>query len=177
MDSLAQRLMDSSTRRDAFEELVRLYSPQLYQQIRRMVLDHDDTNDVLQNTFMKAWMGLDNFRGEAAVSSWLFRIAMNESLTFLNKKREQTSLDSEAAGVRELESDPWFDGDQLEAELQAAIAQLPEKQRLVFTLRYYDEMKYEEMSSLLDTSEGALKASYHFAVQKLKEKLSEKFDF
>ena len=102
---------------------------------------------------------------------------MNESLTFLNKKREQTSLDSEAAVVRQLESDPWFDGDQLEAELQAAIAQLPEKQRLVFTLRYYDEMKYEEMSSLLDTSEGALKASYHFAVQKLKEKLSEKFDF
>lgn len=178
VQDLAHRLMAPGTRRAAFEEMVRAYTPQLYQQIRRMVLYHDDANDVLQNTFLKAWLGLDNFRGEAAVSSWLYRIAMNESLTFLSKQREQLSLDQEdtAAIVRRLEGDTWFDGDRLEAELQAAIAQLPDKQRMVFNLRYYDDMKYEEMSELLDTSVGALKASYHFAVQKLKDKLSGFFD-
>lgn len=178
MQELAQRLINPETRRSAFEEMVRTYTPQLYQQIRRIVLYHDDANDVMQNTFMKAWMGLDNFRGEAAVSSWLYRIAMNESLTFLSKQREQVSLDQEdaAAVARKLEGDTWFDGDRVEAELQAAIAQLPEKQRVVFNLRYYDEMKYEDMSQLLDTSVGALKASYHFAVQKLKDKLSGIFE-
>ncbi|MBR1732558.1 MAG: sigma-70 family RNA polymerase sigma factor [Alloprevotella sp.] len=174
MATLNQRLIDPETRRAAFEELVRTYTPQLYAQIRRIVLYHDDADDVLQNTFMKAWLALDSYRGDAQVGTWLYRIATNESLTFLQKRREQLSLDqSEAAVVRTLESDTYFDGDELQAQLHAAIAQLPEKQRIVFNLRYFDDMPYEEMSRALNTSVGALKASYHFAVQKLKDHFSD----
>ncbi|MBR6339483.1 MAG: sigma-70 family RNA polymerase sigma factor [Alloprevotella sp.] len=149
--------------------MVRKYSARLYQQIRRFVLYHDDANDVLQNVFVKAWTGLDSFRGDAQISTWLYRIAANESLTFISRQRQTLSLDDEgvAAIASSLESDPYFDGDATEARLQAAIASLPDKQRIVFNLRYYEEMPYEEMSRLLDTSEGALKASYHFAQQKV----------
>lgn len=166
---LTQRLRDPATRRDAFAELVRQSSPRLYRQIRRIVLFHDDADDVMQETYLKAWQALDDFRGEAQVSTWLYRIAMNEALSFIKKQREHTSLESEESDVaRTLESDPYFDGDQLEARFRAAIARLPDKQRLVFNLRYFDNMPYEEMSRLLGNSEGALKASYHFATLKLK---------
>jgi len=174
LETLNQRLIDPETRRAAFEELVRKYSAQLYQQIRRIVQYHDDADDVLQNTFLKAWTALDNFRGDAQVTTWLYRIAMNESITFLQKQRNNVSIDDEEGlAARSLESDPYFDGDEIEAQLQEAIAQLPEKQRIVFNLRYYDEMPYEEMSKMLDTSVGALKASYHFAVEKLQKFLDD----
>ncbi len=174
LETLNQRLINPETRRAAFEELVRKYSAQLYQQIRRIVQYHDDADDVLQNTFLKAWTALDNFRGDAQVTTWLYRIAMNESITFLQKQRNNVSLDDEEGlAARSLEGDPYFDGDEIELQLQTAIAQLPEKQRVVFNLRYYDEMPYEEMSKVLDTSVGALKASYHFAVQKLQKYLDD----
>ena len=174
LETLNQRLINPETRRAAFEELVRKYSAQLYQQIRRIVQYHDDADDVLQNTFLKAWTALDNFRGDAQVTTWLYRIAMNESITFLQKQRNNVSLDDEEGlAARSLEGGPYFDGDEIELQLQTAIAQLPEKQRVVFNLRYYDEMPYEEMSKVLDTSVGALKASYHFAVQKLQKYLDD----
>lgn len=174
LETLNKRLINPQTRRAAFEELVRKYSAQLYQQIRRIVQYHDDADDVLQNTFLKAWTALDNFRGDAQVTTWLYRIAMNESITFLQKQRNNVSLDDEEGlAARSLEGDPYFDGDEIELQLQTAIAQLPEKQRVVFNLRYYDEMPYEEMSKVLDTSVGALKASYHFAVQKLQKYLDD----
>lgn len=169
MPSLLTRLKNEETRHEAFEELVRTYTPQLYSQIRRMVLYHDDADDVLQNTFMKAWLAMDNFRGDAQLSTWLYRIAMNESLTFLQKQRESLSLDAEECHVAErLEADKYFDGDEAETQLQAAISKLPDKQRIVFNLRYFEDLSYEEISHILDTSVGALKASYHFATQKLK---------
>ncbi len=157
------------TRRQAFGQTVRHYSPQIYRQIRRMVLSHDDTNDVLQNTFIKAWTNLDSFRGEARISTWLYRIALNETLNFLQQKRQNLSVEAEEAGsiVHTLQADPYFDGDATELQLQQAMAELPDKQRLVFQLKYYEEMKYEEMSRVLDTSVGALKASYHHAVKKI----------
>ncbi len=135
-----------------------------------MVIDHDDANDVLQNTFLKAWTSIDNFRGDAKLSTWLYKIAINESITFINKKKVQNNVsldDDDSFLVNTLESDEWFDGDHAQLLLQQAIATLPEKQRLVFNMRYYDEMKYEDMSEILGTSTGALKASYHHALKKI----------
>lgn len=135
-----------------------------------MVIDHDDANDVLQNTFLKAWTSIDNFRGDAKLSTWLYKIAINESITFINKKKAQNNIsldDDDSFLVNTLESDRWFDGDQAQVLLQQAIATLPEKQRLVFNMRYYDDMKYEDMSQVLGTSTGALKASYHHAIKKI----------
>lgn len=173
---LQRRLMDPETRYAAFEEAVRTYSPVLYNQIRRMVTWHDDADDVLQNTFMKAWKALDSFRGESKLTTWLCRIAINESLDFVRHKQALTILSSDSttdnAGVpmhERLLADEYFDGDSAEAILQEAIAQLPDVQRTVFLLRYYDEMKYSEISDMLNTSEGALKASYHIAVNKIKD--------
>ena len=133
-----------------------------------MVLSHDDANDILQNTFIKAWMGLDGFLGNAKVLTWLYRIATNETLTFISKNSHADfeELDEQAAAI---EADEWFDGNHLQAQLQAAIQTLPPKQRLVFNMKYYEEMKYEEISSILGTSVGALKASYHLAVKKISE--------
>ena len=165
-----ERLLDPATRAEAFAQLVQQSSAGLYARIRRMVQWHDDADDVLQNTYLKAWTALDTFRGECAVTTWLTRIAINEALTFLNRQRPTTALDDEGcAEVRSLESDPYFDGDEIELLLQKAIATLPDKQRIVFNLRYFEEMKYEHMSRLLDTSEGALKASYHLAVKKIEQ--------
>lgn len=138
-----------------------------------MVLSHEDANDLLQNTFLKAWNGLDSFHGEAKVETWLYRITVNETLDFLRKQKLRSGLSSEMSDrvTAQLMADPYFDGDKSQALLQEAISRLPEVQRTVFTLRYYDNMKYADMSSLLDTSEGALKASYHIAVRKITDYL------
>ena len=133
-----------------------------------MVLSHDDADDVLQNTFIKAWSAIDAFRGESRLKTWLFRIAINESLNFLAKKKQTLSLDqAEGSAAASLASNSYFDGDEVQKQLQAAICTLPDKQRLVFNMKYFDEMKYEDMSDLLGTSIGALKASYHHAVRKI----------
>lgn len=164
-------LQNPETRMMAFAEMVKDLTPQLYTHIRRIVQYHDDADDVLQNTFMKAWQALDNFRGDCQISTWLYRIALNESLSLLQRTRTDERLSDEVneGCARSLESDAYFDGDELELKLQKAIASLPDKQRIVFNLRYFDEMKYSEISSLLSTSEGALKASYHLAVKKIEQ--------
>lgn len=169
---LMQQLADPASQRKAFERLVREYSEQLYWQVRRMVLSHDDANDVLQNVFLKAWTHLDDFHRDAKISTWLYRIAVNESLDFLRRKKSQlvVSADDSGQGVSQtLMADRYFDGDQTEALLQEAISRLPDVQRTVFNLRYFDDMKYSDISRLMDTSEGALKASYHIAVRKISE--------
>ena len=167
-DILIQQLRDAKTRSAAFSSLVKAYSETLYWHIRRMVLSHDDANDILQNTFIKAWMGIDGFLGNARILTWLYRIATNETLTFINKNSNTTFEDIDTAATA-IEADEWFDGDDLQARLQAAIQTLPPKQRMVFNMKYYEEMKYEEMSAILGTSTGALKASYHIAVKKISE--------
>ncbi|MBO7266360.1 MAG: RNA polymerase sigma factor [Bacteroidaceae bacterium] len=164
-DILIERLRDIKTRRAAFSDLVKAYSETLYWHIRRMVLDHDDANDLLQNTFIKAWTGIDGFLGNAKVLTWLYRIATNESLTFLN--RSTLTTDDTDTCEHQLEADPYFDGEELQVRLQKALQTLPPKQRMVFNMKYFDDMKYEEMSSILGTSIGALKASYHLAVKKI----------
>ena len=157
-------------KRREFESIVREYSEQLYWQIRRIVLTHEDANDVLQNTFLKAWNAYDSFNRDSKVSTWLTRIAINESLDFLRRNKHQASVASDDLSVaKSLLADDFFDGNETEAMLQEAIAQLPDVQRTVFNLRYFDEMKYSDISKLLDTSEGALKASYHIAVKKITE--------
>lgn len=167
-----QLIQDEKTQRKGFEMIVAQYSEQLYWQIRRIVLSHEDANDILQNTFVKAWTSIDYFRAEAKLSTWLYRIALNECLTFLTRQRLANTVpidDPEAVAVRELESDPYFSGDRLQLLLQQALMTLPEKQRMVFNLKYYQEMKYEEMSEIFGTSVGALKASYHHAVKKIEK--------
>jgi len=167
---LLKMLQDENQSRRAFDQLVKVFSQSLYWQIRKMVLCHDDANDVLQNTLLKAWSNIGQFRGESRISTWLFRIAINETYTFLNKERQrnQSSMtDLEDLMVQNLQSDPFFSGDEAELKLQKAVLSLPEKQRLVFNMKYYDDLKYDEISEILGTSVGALKASYHYAVQKI----------
>ncbi|MCR5312859.1 MAG: sigma-70 family RNA polymerase sigma factor [Bacteroidaceae bacterium] len=165
---LIARLQDESTRRAAFEELVNRYSKKLYWQVRHLVVDHEDSDDVLQNVFLKVWNSIGNFKGDSQLFTWLYRIAYNESITFLNKKKSQVSIDDIDDGIaNRLESDAYFDGDETQILLQEAISILPEKQRAVFTMKYFDEMKYEDMADITGTSVGALKASYHIAVQKI----------
>jgi RNA polymerase sigma-70 factor, ECF subfamily len=169
---LLKNFKDPVTREKAFTGIIKKYQEKLYWHIRRMIVDHDDTNDVLQNMFIKVWKGLENFREDSQLYTWLYRIATNESLTFLSqqKKRSAVSLSDVETGLsNKLKSDSNFDANKLEWKLQLGIQNLPEKQRLVFNLRYYDEMPYEEMSKILDTSEGALKASYHHAAKKIEE--------
>lgn len=173
---LIEKLQCPNTRNMAFEQVVRQYSEQLYWQIRRMVLSHDDTNDLLQNTFIKAWSNIENFRGDSRLSTWLYRIALNETLTFLSHEQNQPTIDidsPEGSMADRLEGDTWFDGNDAQKLLQEAILTLPDKQRLVFNLKYFEEMKYEDMSKLLDTSVGALKASYHLAVTKISKFLED----
>ena len=156
----------------AFTGIVKKYQEKLYWHIRRMVVDHDDVNDVLQNAFIKVWKGLVNFREDSQLYTWLYRIATNECLTFLEqqKKRASVSLNDDENGLsNKVRADENFDASKLEWKLQLAIQQLPERQRLVFNLRYFDEMPYEEMSRILETSEGALKASYHHAAKKIED--------
>ena len=161
-----------ATRRKGFEVMVRQYSEQLYWQVRRLVITHEDSNDVLQNAFIKAWSSLDSFHGDSKLITWLSRIAINEALDFLRKQKNRPTLsadDIETGIANQLMADEYFDGDEKEAQLQQAIASLPEVQRTVFLLRYYDDMKYSDISKTLGTSEGALKASYHIAVKKITE--------
>jgi RNA polymerase sigma-70 factor (ECF subfamily) len=161
---------DERTKEKAFTQLVQKYQERLYWHVRRMVVEHEDANDVLQNVFIKVWKNLSNFRSESNLYTWLYRIATNETLTWLEqqKKRSSVSLSgNESALENKLQAQKGFDARKLEWKLQQAIQTLPEKQRIVFNLRYYDEMPYEEMATVLDTSEGALKASYHHAVKKV----------
>ena len=161
--------MDIAEKRKLFEQIVPQYSEKLYWAIRRIVLCHDDANDVLQNVFIKVWKGIDDFQNRSKLSTWLYRIAVNEALDFLRRQRNVASLDTvdNMSVADRLEADLYFDGDRAQALLQEAIASLPDVQRVVFNLRYYDELKYTEISQMLDTSEGALKASYHIAVKKI----------
>ena len=162
-------LQDPARQREAFARIVKEYSEQLYWQVRRLVLTHEDANDILQNTFIKAWTNIEYFRGDAKMSTWLYRIALNECLTFLNKQRasQQLSIDeAETEMMNQLESDTYFDGDETQKIFLQAVKQLPDKQQMIFNLKYFKEMKYEEISEILGTSIGALKASYHHAVKK-----------
>lgn len=169
---LLAQFREPATKERAYTAIIRKYQEKLYWHIRRMVVDHDDANDVLQNVFIRVWKGLENFREDSQLYTWLYRIATNECLTFLEqqKKRGTLSLSDVESGLSEkIKADQHFDAQKLEWKLQLAIQQLPEKQRVVFSLRYYDEMPYEEMSRVLETSEGALKASYHHAVKKIED--------
>ena len=168
-EEIIEQLHDPKRCQAAFGKVIEQYSQGLYWQIRRMVFNHDDANDILQNTFLKAWSNIDNFRGSAKLSTWLYKIAINESITFINKERarNEASIDDDSFLLNNIESDQYFDGDEAQVKLQRAINSLPEKQRLVFNMRYYDEMKYEDMSEILGTSVGALKASYHHALKKI----------
>ena len=160
------------TKEKAFTSIIKKYQEKLYWHVRRMVIDHEDANDVLQNVFLRVWNGLENFREDSQLYTWLYRIATNECLTYIEqqKKRSAVPLDVTESGLsNKIKADSHFDANRLEWKLQLAIQQLPEKQRIVFNLRYYDEMPYEEMSRVLDTSEGALKASYHHAVKKIED--------
>ena len=162
-------LASSEGRQKVFPMIVDQYSQSLYWKIRSIVLMHEDADDVLQNTFLKAWKSLPTFQGKAKLSTWLYRIAINESLDFLRRQKAATlsSADADLLVANRLMADDYFDGDKSQAVLQEAIATLPDVQRMVFTLRYYDEMKYSDISEILGTSEGSLKASYHIAVQKI----------
>lgn len=171
-EELVARLRQPASVRAAFSEVIALYSEPLYWQIRRLVQDHEDANDLLQNTFMKAWASIENFRGEAKLSTWLYKIAINESLSFLERERKRKNIsldDQEAEMVNHIAADTDFDGEELSRKLNEAIALLPEKQRIVFNMKYFDEMKYEDMSEILGTSVGALKASYHLATKKIEQ--------
>lgn len=174
---LVSQLQDPAKASAAFDTLMRLYGEPVYWQIRKMVVRHEDADDILQNVFLKAWNNLSYFRGDAKLSTWLYKIAVNESINFLNKERSRAKISTEEGDdsflLANIEADPYFDGDQLHAELLRAVAKLPEKQRLVFNMRYFDEMKYEEISEVLGTSVGALKASYHHAVKKIEEIFAE----
>lgn len=169
-DKLLAMFRDENSRSNAYNLIVLKYQKRLYWHIRRMVISHEDSDDVLQNTLIKAWKGLSNFKEESQLYSWLYRIATNETITFLNKKRKRffiplNDVEKELSG--KLESDDFYTGDEIQLKLQKAILTLPEKQRLVFNMKYYDELKYEEISDILGTSVGGLKASYHLAVKKI----------
>jgi len=173
---LLEIFKDSDRKNYAFNLIVRKYSERLYWHIRKLVIDHDDSNDLLQNTFLKAWNALDDFREESQLYTWLYRIATNEALSFLGQKRRKFFLplvDVERQLANSLETDEYFSGDEIQKKLQKAILTLPEKQRVVFNMKYYEEIKYEDMAEILETSVGALKASYHHAVKKIEKYLDE----
>ncbi len=167
-------LRDANKRDLAFHVLVKTYQERLYWHIRKIVMNHDDADDVLQNTFLKVWRSIEGFREESSLYTWLYRIATNESITFLNSKKKKSlvALNEESEYLLEnLTSDPYFEGDEIQLKLQKAIVRLPEKQRIVFNMKYFDEMKYDDMAEILNTSVGALKASYHHAVKKVEDYL------
>ena len=169
---ILDKFRNPATKEAAFGMLVGKYQEKLYWHIRRIVVDHDDTNDVCQNMFIKVWRNLEKFQQNSKLYTWLYRIATNESLTFINKRKRQKSSPLESDGYdlsAQLKADPFFEGDEVQILLQNAIATLPEKQRIVFLMRYYDNMKYDDMAVVLETSVGALKASYHHAVKKIEK--------
>lgn len=173
-EELLTRFANPREREFAFNQLVKKYQQKLYWHIRRIVISHEDADDVIQNTFIKIWKNLHNFKGESQLYTWFYRIATNESITFINnrKKRVVVSMDdTDEHLINTLKADKNFNASAAEWKLQQAILMLPEKQRIVFNLRYFDEMPYEEMSKILDTTEGALKASYHHAVKKVEDYL------
>ena len=173
---LLAQFADHSTKEKGYTAVIKKYQEKLYWHIRRMVIDHADADDVLQNTFIKVWKGLENFREDSQLYTWLYRIATNESLSFLAQQQKRATVSMDVVGStleNKIKADTNFDGNRLEWKLQVAIQSLPEKQRLVFNLRYYDALPYEEMSKILDTSEGALKASYHHAAKKIEAFLKE----
>lgn len=167
-----QELLNPKTQNTAFQKLLREYQRPLYSHIRNIVLNHDDADDVLQNTFIKIFKYLKDFKGDSKLFSWMYRIATNEAITFINQKAKRNGTTSEALQTKlvdNLKADVYFDGNEIQLKLQKAIASLPEKQQLVFKMKYYEEIKYEDMSEILGTSVGALKASYHHAVKKIEE--------
>jgi RNA polymerase sigma factor (sigma-70 family) len=168
---ILQLFKADETKHQAFGMLMEKYQKRVYWHVRRLVLCHDDADDVTQNTFIKAWKGLDNFKGESALFTWLYRIASNESITHLNKIKQlnHVGLEEDVFLTNRLSNDTYFSGDKIQLKLQQAILQLPEKQRIVFTMKYYEDLTYDEMSEVLETSVGALKASYHHAANKVEE--------
>ena len=165
-----QKLLNPKTQNEAFQILLSQYQRPLYHHIRNIVLNHDDADDVLQNTFIKVFQHLKGFKGDSKLFSWMYRIATNEAITFINQKAKRNGTTSEALQnkiVENLKADSFFDGTEIQIKLQKAIVTLPEKQQLVFKMKYFEEMKYEDMSEILGTSVGALKASYHHAVKKI----------
>ena len=171
---LTQLKLDDS-KELAFKTLVKHYKERLYWHIRKIVLSHDDADDVLQNTFIKIFRNIDKFKGDSKLYTWMYRIATNESITFLNSKAKRNQVSNETLNenaLQNLVADVYFEGDEIQLKLQKAIAQLPRTQQLVFNMRYFDTIKYKDMSEILETSEGALKASYHIAVKKIKAYLN-----
>lgn len=175
-ETLVAQLKQKDTQAKAFEVLINTYKERLYWHIRRIVMDHDDADDVLQNTFIKVYRNIEGFKGDSKLFSWMYRIATNESLTFLKQKSRKLGVDSEALQTHmanNLKADVYFEGDAIQYKLQQAIAKLPEKQKLVFNMKYFEELKYDEISEILETSVGGLKASYHLAVKKIESYLKE----
>lgn len=172
---LILRLTSEATKDSAFKELLQLYKERLYWHIRKIVVSHDDTDDILQNTFIKVYKNIHSFKGESKLFSWIYRIATNEAFTHLKRNSKLRSVDNEELQdqtIDNLEADVYFEGSEIQLKLQKAIAILPEKQKLVFNMRYFDDLKYSDMSEILETSEGALKASYHIAVKKIEAYLT-----
>ena len=167
---LLQQLKQKNTKEEAYRELLSLYKERLYWHIRHIVKSHDDADDVLQNTFIKVYKNIDNFKGDSKLFSWMYRIATNESITHLNKNAKRLKFSSEELQqnlITNLKADVYFEGDDIQLKLQQAIAILPEKQQLIFNMRYFQDIKYKDLSVILETSEGALKASYHIAVKNI----------
>lgn len=170
-----KELIDPRTQNTAFQKLLREYQKPLYQIIRNIVINHDDAHDVLQNTFIKVFQNITKFKGDSKLFSWVYRIATNEAITFINNKAKRSKLTStelQSKLVDNLQSDVYFEGDEIQLKLQKALVLLPEKQQLVFKMKYFEELKYEEISEILGTSVGALKASYFHAVKKIEEYLN-----
>lgn len=173
-ETLVQQLKQKETQSQSFEVLINTYKERLYWHIRRIVLNHDDADDVLQNTFIKVFRNIEGFKGDSKLYSWMYRIATNEALTFLKAKSKKLGLSDvelQDRMIGNLVADVYFEGDAIQLKLQKAIATLPEKQKLVFTMKYFEELKYEEISEILETSVGGLKASYHLAVKKIEASL------
>ncbi|MEM9076102.1 MAG: RNA polymerase sigma factor [Bacteroidota bacterium] len=169
-EALIDQLKNPETREKAFSVLLNTYKERLYWHIRRIVLNHDDADDVLQNTFIKVYRNIEGFKGDSKLYSWMYRIATNESLTFIKQRSKKSGITDEELKnrmVENLEADIYFEGSEIQMKLQQALATLPDKQKLVFNMKYYQEMKYEEISEVLETSVGALKTSYHLAVKKI----------
>jgi RNA polymerase sigma factor (sigma-70 family) len=173
---LIEQLKNAQTQDKAFRELMSLYKERLYWHIRKIVISHEDADDVLQNTFIKVYRSISNFKAQSKLYSWMYRIATNEAITFINKRAKENSVNTNEMNhqlIDNLEADVHFDGNEVQIKLQKAVASLPQKQQLVFNMKYFDAMKYQDISDVLETSVGALKASYHHAVKKIEKILTE----